>query len=54
LGERGVRRALLVIDVQNQPSLGVARAAGAITQRSMREFPTSAVYSLELNRHPSR
>jgi len=51
LDERGLRRALLVIDVQNQPSTGVARAAGAqvLANRSMREFPTSAVYALDLS-----
>jgi RimJ/RimL family protein N-acetyltransferase len=53
LAARGLHRALLVIDVQNQPSVGVARAAGAevLPTRSMSEFPTSAVYVLDVSRH---
>jgi len=45
----GVRRALLVIDADNHASVSVARAAGAREQpsRTLREFPTSAVYTLE-------
>ena len=56
LHERGLRRALLVIDVQNHASLSVARTAGAevLASRSMPEFPTSAVYALELSHHASR
>jgi predicted acetyltransferase len=56
LHERALRWALLVIDVQNHASLRVARTAGAeaLANRSMREFPTSAVYGLELSRHARR
>ena len=56
LSERGLRWALLVIDVQNQASMGVARAAGAevLAQRSMPEFPTSTVHALELGHHATR
>jgi hypothetical protein len=52
LGAKGLHRALLVIDVRNHASLGVARAAGArpLASRSMTHFPTSAVYVLELGR----
>jgi RimJ/RimL family protein N-acetyltransferase len=50
LGARGLHRALLVIDVRNGASLGVARPAGArpLVSRSMTQFPTSPVYGLEL------
>jgi predicted acetyltransferase len=53
LDEPGLRYALFVIDVQNHASVGVARAAGAqvLPSRSMDEFPTSAVYILELGHH---
>jgi RimJ/RimL family protein N-acetyltransferase len=52
----GLRRALLVIDVQNRASLTVARAAGAreLPTRSMRRFPTSVVFALELHHHTHR
>jgi predicted acetyltransferase len=56
LEEWGLRRALLVIDLQNRPSLAVARAVGAdlLAQRAMGQFPTSAVYALELSRQARR
>jgi predicted acetyltransferase len=51
LDEPGLRSGLLVIDVHNHASVGVARAAGArvCPSRSMPEFPTSVVYTLELS-----
>jgi len=50
LTEQGLRRALLVIDVENHASIGVARAAGAriIEHSATQEFPTSIVYAMEL------
>jgi hypothetical protein len=53
LDEPGLRRALLVIDVDNHASLRVARAAGGqvLPNRLMRELPTSVVYSLEFSHH---
>ena len=56
LDEPGLRCALLVIDVHNHASVGVARAAGpqVLPSRSMREFPTSAVYTLEFSHHDNR
>jgi RimJ/RimL family protein N-acetyltransferase len=55
LDEPGLRCALLVIDVRNHASVRVARAAGAqlSANRSLPEFPTSAVYTLELRPHDS-
>jgi predicted acetyltransferase len=49
LAERDLRTALLVIDVQNRVSIGVARAAGAkvLANRSLPEFPTSIIYAVE-------
>ena len=54
LGEQGRRRALLVIDRRNGPSLGVARAAGATvdTERSFPEFRSSLVFTIELGHEP--
>jgi len=56
LDERGLRRALFVIDVDNHASVRVARAAGAqvLSSRLMWEFPTSAVYGLEFSHHDTR
>jgi predicted acetyltransferase len=50
LEEEGLRWALLVIDVANVASLGVARASGAQVrpERTIAEFPRSVVYSVEL------
>jgi len=46
MDEPGVRCGLLVIDVGNLASLGVARAAGAtlLPGRYMSQFPTSAIH----------
>jgi predicted acetyltransferase len=48
MNEPGVRSGLLVIDLENHASLGVARAAGAtlLSDRRMSQFPTSTVYGL--------
>ena len=56
IDEPGLRRALLVIDVDNHASIRVARAAGAemLPNRLMREFPTSAVYGLEFGDHDTQ
>lgn len=56
LGEHGVRTVLLVIDMDNDASLRVARAAGGeqIADRILPEFPTSTVYGIELTHHPTR
>jgi len=56
LDEPGMRRALLEIDVQDHASLAVARAAGArvLPTRSMRRFPTSVVYALDLRHRTER
>lgn len=47
-----LRWALLVIDVANNASLGVARASGARLRpdRDLRQFPTSVVFGIELGR----
>lgn len=46
-----LRWALLVIDVANAASLGVARASGARlrSDRELLEFPTSVLYGIELS-----
>ena len=46
-----LRWALLVIDLANSASLGVARASGARLRpdRDMPQFPTSVVYDIELS-----
>lgn len=56
LDEPGLRRALLVIDVDNHASVRVARAAGAgvLPSRLLREFPTSVVYSLDFRHQDTR
>ncbi len=55
LGKAGLRRVVLVIDVDNIASARVAEAAGAqlLANRAMPAFPTSAVYTLECGRHPT-
>ncbi len=56
LADEGVRRVLLVIDVRNDASLAVARAAGAqvLDNRFLPELPSSAVYAVELGDHADR
>jgi predicted acetyltransferase len=51
MAAQGLRWALLVIDVANGASLGVARASGAQLrpERTMARFPTSVVYGIELS-----
>jgi RimJ/RimL family protein N-acetyltransferase len=52
LAGRRLRWALLVIDIANDASLGVARASGAQLrpERIIPEFPRSVVYGIELSR----
>ena len=56
LDKPGLRRALLVIDVDNHASVRVARAAGArvLPSRLLRQFPTSAVYCVDFSQRESR
>ena len=56
MDEPGVRCGLLVIDVGNLASLGVARAAGAtlLPGRYMSQFPTSAIHGLTFNHRSCR